>query len=185
MGRPRDGLGPPPPSLPLDRVYIQRPPPRHSQTDYHLNQAPSPSPQTRKYPRAIQLSFLQPHFVVQRPPFQVVLQKLQHGVICFSRRLTPSPLPRLPRPTSNGCYLQGRKRRRIYTRNVYKRVPYRENTIQYASAGGATDWRQTRVPPQRMRLKTNKTRDFHDSAGCRHFGCTKILTVDPRHIALK
>ena len=80
---------------------------------------------------------------------------------------------------------QGWKRRRIYTRNVYIRVPYRENTIQYASAGGATDWRQARVPPQRMRLKTNKTRDFQVSAGCRHFGCTKILTVDPRHIALK
>ena len=77
------------------------------------------------------------------------------------------------------------KRRRINTRNVYIRVPYRENTIQYAPAGGAVDWRQTRVPPQRMRLKTNKTRDFHVSAGCRHFGCTKILTVDPRHIALK
>ena len=80
---------------------------------------------------------------------------------------------------------QGWKRRRIYTRNVYIRVLHRENTIQYASAGGATDWRQTRVPPQRMRLKTNKTRDFHVSAGCRHFACTKILTVDPRHIALK
>ena len=80
---------------------------------------------------------------------------------------------------------QGCKRRRINTRNVYIRVPYRENTIQYASAGGAVDWRQTRVPPQRMRLKTNKTRDFHVSAGRRHFGCTKILTVDPRHIALK
>ena len=80
---------------------------------------------------------------------------------------------------------QGWKRRRIYTRTIYIRVPYRENTIQYASAGGATDWRQMRVPPQRMRLKTNKTRDFHVSAGCRHFGCTKILTVDPRHSALK
>ena len=73
----------------------------------------------------------------------------------------------------------------IYTRNVYIRVPYRENTIQYASAGGATDCRQTRVPPQRMRLRTNKTRDFHVSADCRHLACTKILTVDPRHIALK
>ena len=28
---------------------------------------------------------------------------------------------------------QGWKRRRIYTRNVYIRVLYRENTIQYAS----------------------------------------------------
>ena len=85
----------------------------------------------------------------------------------------------------NESIYQGWKRRRIYTRNVYIRVPYREKTIQYASAGGATDWRQTRVPPQRMRLKTSKTRDFHVSAGCRHFACTKILTVDPRHIALK
>ena len=80
---------------------------------------------------------------------------------------------------------QGWKRRRIYTRNVYIRVLYRENTIQYVSAGGATDWRQTRVPPQRMRLKTNERRDFHVSAGCRQFACTKILTVDPRYIALK
>ena len=55
---------------------------------------------------------------------------------------------------------------------------------QYASAGGPTDWRQTRVP-QKMRLKTNKMRDFHVSAGCRHFACTKILTLDPRHSALK
>ena len=77
------------------------------------------------------------------------------------------------------------KTRRIYTRNVYKRVLYCENTIRYASAGGAIDWRQTRVPLQRMRLKTNKMRDFHVSAGWRHFACTKILTVDPRHIALK
>ena len=87
------------------RVQIQRPPPGHSQTDYHLNQAPSPSSQTRKHPRAIQLPFLQPHFVVQRRPFQVVLRKLQHGAICFSRQLAPSLLPRLPRPTPNGCYL--------------------------------------------------------------------------------
>ena len=75
-------------------------------------------------------------------------------------------------------FRQGWKRRRIYTRNVYIRILYRENTIQYAYAGGATDWCQTRVSPQRMRLKTNKTRDFHVSAGCRHFACTKILTVD-------
>ena len=43
---------------------------------------------------------------------------------------------------------QGWKRRRIYTRNVYIRVLYRENTMQYVSSGVATDWRQTRVPPQ-------------------------------------
>ena len=43
--------------------------------------------------------------MVQRPPFQVVLWKLQHGAVCFPRRLAPSPLPRLPRPTPNGCYL--------------------------------------------------------------------------------
>ena len=70
---------------------------------------------------------------------------------------------KLPGALSQHGSLQGWKRRRIYTRNVYIRVLYRENTIQYASVGGATDWRQTRVPPQRMRLKTNKTRDFHVS----------------------
>ena len=43
---------------------------------------------------------------------------------------------------------QGWKRRRIYTRNVYIRVLYRENIIQYVSSGVAADWRQTRVPPQ-------------------------------------
>ena len=94
-------LLPPPP----DRVHIQRPPPRHTQTDYHLNQAPPPSPQTRKHPRIVQLPFLQQHFMVQRPPFQVVLRKLQHGAVCFAGRLAPSPLPRLPRPTPNGCYV--------------------------------------------------------------------------------
>ena len=43
---------------------------------------------------------------------------------------------------------QGLKRRRIYTRNVYIRVLYRENTILYVSSGVAADWGQTRVPPQ-------------------------------------
>ena len=94
-------LLPPPP----DRVHIQRPPPRHTQTDYHLNQAPPPSAHTRKHPRTVQLPFLKPHFMVQRPPFQMVLRKLQHGAACFPRRLAPSPLPRLPRPEPNGCYL--------------------------------------------------------------------------------
>ena len=88
-----------------NRVHIQRPPPRHTQTDYHLNQAPPPLPQTRKHPRTVQLPFLQPHFMVPRPPFQMVLQKFQHGAVCFPRRLAPSPLPRLPRPAPNGCYL--------------------------------------------------------------------------------
>ena len=37
--------------------------------------------------------------------------------------------------------VQGWKRRRIYTRNIYIRVLYRENTIHYVSAGGATNWR--------------------------------------------
>ena len=46
----------------------------------------------------MQLPFLQPHFVVQRPPFQVVLRKLQHGTIFISQRLTPSPLPTCPEP---------------------------------------------------------------------------------------
>ena len=32
--------------------------------------------------------------------------------------------------------------------NIYIRVLYRENTIQYVSSGVAADWRQTRVPPQ-------------------------------------
>ena len=105
VGRPRDGLGPLPPSLPPDRVHIQRPPPRHTQTDNHLSQAPHPSPQTRNHPRTVQLPFLQPHSMVQRPPFQVVLRKLQHGAVCFPRRLAPSPLPGLPRPRPNGCYL--------------------------------------------------------------------------------
>ena len=105
VGRPRDGLGPLPPSPSPDRVHIQRPPRRHTQTDYHLNQAPPPSPQTRKHPRTVQLPFLQPHFMVQRPAFQVFLRKLQHGAVCFPRRLAPSPLPRLPRPTPDGFYL--------------------------------------------------------------------------------
>ena len=105
MGRPRDGLGPLPPSPPPDRVHIQGPPPSHTQIDYNLNQASPPSPQTRKHPRTVQLPFLQSHFVVQRPPFQMVLRKFQHGAICFPRRLAPSPLPRLPRPAPDGCYL--------------------------------------------------------------------------------
>ena len=94
-------LLPPPP----DRVHIQGPPPSHTQIDYNLNQASPPSPQTRKHPRTVQLPFLQSHFVVQRPPFQMVLRKFQHGAICFPRRLAPSPLPRLPRPAPDGCYL--------------------------------------------------------------------------------
>ena len=73
VGRQPDGLGHLPSSPPPDRRHIQRPPPRHSQTDYHLNQAPSPSPQTRKHPRAIQLPILQPHFVVQRLPSPMIL----------------------------------------------------------------------------------------------------------------
>ena len=43
---------------------------------------------------------------------------------------------------------QGWKRWRMYTCNVYIRVLYRENTIQYVSSGVVADWRQTRVPPQ-------------------------------------
>ena len=96
VGRPRDDLGPLPPSPPPDRVHIQRPPPRDTQTDYHLNQAPPPLPQKRKHPRTVQLSFLQPHFMVPRPSFQMVLRKFQHGAVCFPGRLAPSPLPRLP-----------------------------------------------------------------------------------------
>ena len=96
---------PSPLPLPPDRVHIQRPPPRHTQTDYHLNQAPPPLPQTRKHPRTVQLPFLQPHFMVPRPPFQMVLRKFQHGAVCVPRRPAPSPLPRLPRPAPNGCYL--------------------------------------------------------------------------------
>ena len=69
---------------PPDRVHIQRPAPRHTQTDYHLNQAPPPLPQTRKHPHIVQLPFLQPHFMVPRPPFQMVLRKFQHGAVCFS-----------------------------------------------------------------------------------------------------
>ena len=40
--------------------------------------------------------------------------------------------------------------------NVYIRVLYRENTIEYVSSGVATDWRQMRVSPQKMRLKSTK-----------------------------
>ena len=47
---------------------------------------------------------------------------------------------------------QGWKRRRIYTRNVYIHVPYRENTIQYVSSGVAADWHQMRVPPQSKQM---------------------------------
>ena len=87
-------LLPPPPH----GLHTQGPPPSHTQTDYHPNQAPSPSPQTRKHPRASELPFLLPHVMVQRPPSQVVLWKLQHA---------PSPLPSLPRPTPNGhCFLR-------------------------------------------------------------------------------
>ena len=60
----------------------------------------------------------------------------------FQRTLESLP-PGVP-----GSGLQGWKRRRIYTRNVYIHVLYRENTIQYVSSGVAADWRQTRVPPQ-------------------------------------
>ena len=76
MGRPRDDLGPLPPSPPPHRVHIQGAPPRHTQTDYHLNQAPPPLPQTRKHPRTVQLPFLQPHFMVPRPPFQMVPREI-------------------------------------------------------------------------------------------------------------
>ena len=94
-------LLPPPP----DRLHIQRPPLHHTQTDYHLNQAPPPLPKTRKHPHTVQLPFLQPHFMVPRPPFQMVLRKFQHGAVCFPRRPAPSPLPRMPRPAPNECYL--------------------------------------------------------------------------------
>ena len=47
---------------------------------------------------------------------------------------------------------QGWKRRRIYTRNVYIRVLYRENTIQYASCSLASIWRQPRAPLSKQTL---------------------------------
>ena len=59
---------------------------------------------------------------------------------------------------------QGWKRRRIYTRNVYIRVFYRENTIQYVSSRVAADWRQTRVPRQ-----SKQTLPRIDGANVRYF----------------
>ena len=35
----------------------------------------------------------------------MVLRKFQHGAVCFPRQLAPLPLPGLPRPAPNGCYL--------------------------------------------------------------------------------